>query len=701
MKRSAHPLGRGEALVWSTVMIVALAPLVGAPGDGHQPWAHAAALIGVITLYILLTVLIRQHLGAVSRGAAVQGLCAAAAHAALLVVVLEAPLRSRSGRSAAATELVLSLVAASVVLAAMGFASMFLTRTRRDQRLAAFSCAALAVGLACSTELVQIIEVFGDVSGVVSACAIGAIILLAVGGAASAAPMQPVLREAPRIELVGSALVGLQALGIVVWAQWHAVPSAAVMFAVSSLVAVVLKLLLVVSELLALRSFEEAALVDDLTGLPNRVATQRKLVAVRSGGGRGAVLLFGMDGLRDVNDVLGRGVGDVVLRSVAARLVEASGPAEAVARIGGDAFLTYIAEADLGQAHDRAVTIRRAITAPLLAGGRSVDVRTSVGISMVGWSQCPQGDVDALQAAELALRTARETRQAIVPYGNEMHDAMFQRLDLATDLRAAFSRKQFVLHFQPQVDARGLVHGAEALVRWQHPTLGTLPPDRFLPLVEELGLQSDLTAWVLTTALEEAAGWHREGLALSVAVNLSPDDLDEALVNLVLDLLNRAGIPPHRLVVEITETTLLRDPQHAAAVLQALVDHGVCTSIDDYGTGYSSLSLLLQLPVTELKIDRSFVSRLLIDERSRVLVQATIELAHRLGMRVVAEGVEDPDVLATLVELHCDVTQGWIHHRAVPGSDLMSWVNSRPALAQVDAAPAIAATLLGSASAPI
>ena len=250
------------------------------------------------------------------------------------------------------------------------------------------------------------------------------------------------------------------------------------------------------------------------------------------------------------------------------------------------------------------------------------------------------------------------------------------------DLRAALAGHQLVLHHQPQLDvATGRPTGVEALVRWQHPVRGLLGPGDFLPLAEVHGLMGTLTEVVLSRAVAQAADWHRRGLDLRMSVNLSASNLlDAGLPGRVAGLLAAHDLPAERLVLEVTESVVLTDPDRSIAVVRGLAALGACVSIDDFGTGYSSLAYLRELPVAELKLDRSFTADLLTNERTEAIVSSTVELAHRLGLRVVAEGVEQPETFAYLEGLGCDLSQGFLHSRPLPAEQLEEWLVPSPAV---------------------
>jgi EAL domain-containing protein (putative c-di-GMP-specific phosphodiesterase class I) len=305
-----------------------------------------------------------------------------------------------------------------------------------------------------------------------------------------------------------------------------------------------------------------------------------------------------------------------------------------------------------------------------------VSIGASIGIAL-----CPQhgNDPDTLlRHADAAMYTAKRAHCGQAVYSPDQEHRMAERLEMLTALREAISGHELRLYYQPKVDClSGRVRGVEALVRWQHPVQGIIGPERFIPLAEQTGLIGPLTHWILEAAVRQARAWLDCGLPLRIAVNLSTYDLqDPRLPALLCDLLERHGVPFELLSLEITETALLADPSRALEALNELAARGVEAALDDFGTGYSSLTYLRQLPLHELKIDASFVRGLADASRDRAIVRSTIELGHRLGLSVVAEGVEDATTLDLLAELGCDEAQGYYLSRPLPSDELAEWVRS-------------------------
>jgi diguanylate cyclase (GGDEF)-like protein len=437
-----------------------------------------------------------------------------------------------------------------------------------------------------------------------------------------------------------------------------------------------------VREIAQLAVTRREALTDELTGLANRRAVLRRVEELCAEETPLALALLDLDKFKEVNDALGHAAGDDLLRMVAARLEAVLRPGDLLGRLGGDEFaVVAVMDADaplddaargVGQRlHDR-------LAEPFVIGGMVIHSTVSVGVttSTSGPDDGGQAPTQLLREADVAMYDAKRTSTGIALYDSSRHSDSSGHLALVEELRTALSTGQLVLHHQPQLDiASGATVGVEALVRWQHPVRGLLYPGDFLPLAEVHGLMGALTETVLAQAVAQAAAWRRSGLHLPVSVNLSASNLlDAGLPARVCALLDEHQLPAESLVLEVTESVLLTDPDRSLAVVAALADLGSTVSIDDFGTGYSSLAYLRDLPVAELKLDRSFTADLLTDERTAAIVASTIELAHRLGLRVVAEGVEDEPTLRHLESLDCDVSQGYLHSRPLPADALAGWL---------------------------
>ncbi|MEV4513394.1 bifunctional diguanylate cyclase/phosphodiesterase [Dactylosporangium sp. NPDC049525] len=432
------------------------------------------------------------------------------------------------------------------------------------------------------------------------------------------------------------------------------------------------------------RALTEQAFTDQLTGLPNRVLLQdrtgRLLRDANRQGRPCALLLIDLDRFKEVNDTLGHHNGDLLLQQVARRLTGVLRDTDTVARLGGDEFAVLLPDVGgLDDAMAAAAKITAALETPFLLEGLSLEVDGSVGVAVY-----PVHALDAaqlLQRADVAMYAAKTGHLGHVAYDPRLDRHNPHRLGLLGQLRRAIAGGELVLFYQPKADARtGAVIGAEALVRWQHPEHGLLGPNEFIPLAETTGLIRQLTSYVLATALRDCRAWHDAGHDVSVAVNVSARcllDLDLPLE--IQRLTEQHAVPTHRLVVEITESVIMSDPTRALEVLNRLHALGVRLSIDDFGTGYSSLAYLKNLPVQELKVDRSFVTHMRERQSELAIVRSTVDLGHNLGMRVVAEGVEDAATWQALSALGCDEIQGYFLSRPMPSADVVPWLGTRRA----------------------
>ena len=428
---------------------------------------------------------------------------------------------------------------------------------------------------------------------------------------------------------------------------------------------------------------ERQALHDALTGLPNRtLLLDRTEQAVGLAGRHGlttGLLLIDLDRFKDVNDTLGHRYGDELLQQVGERLGSTVRDSDTIARLGGDEFAVLLPQ--IPSVQDAIVVadkLRAAIEEPFTVRGLTLDIDASVGVAAY-----PEHGNDAqelLQRADVAMYAAKATHAGYVVYDPSLDRHSPRRLTLLGQLRRALTSGELVLHYQPKAElGTGRILGVEALVRWQHPEHGLLGPDEFIPLAESTGLIRPLTSHVLAVALRQCRQWLDAGQRLSVAVNLSARCLlDLSLPAEVAQLLATWQVPAGQLMLEITESAFMTDPDRALEVLARLHGLGAQLSIDDFGTGYSSMAYLKSLPVQELKVDRSFVMQMLSNPSDAVIVRSTVDLGHNLGLRVVAEGVEDEPTLQELAALGCDIAQGYHLARPMPAADLAAWLADRP-----------------------
>jgi diguanylate cyclase len=447
-------------------------------------------------------------------------------------------------------------------------------------------------------------------------------------------------------------------------------------------------------------SMRRQAHTDELTGLVNRRSMLEHLQQRITDGRPLALLLIDLDRFKEVNDSMGHAMGDELLRRIRPRLESVMRPGDIASRLGGDEFAMILDDvADPSTARLIAERVRSAIMDPFVLAETDVLIDASIGISM----HPHHGNAHAmlLRLADIAMYEAKRSRIGVCEYRPGLERVSNQRLAMANDLREALRRSQLTVHFQPKIDLRtGKPVGAEALVRWEHPERGKVPPDEFLPIAVDTGQAAQLTSEVIELALTGVSDWIAHGLDLRVAINLYESDLrNDVIVAKIASALDRHVLPPSCLTVEITEQSLVTDPVGARRVLDQLHDLGVSISLDDYGTGYSSLAYLREFPIDELKLDKLFAQQMISDQTSWVIVRSTIELAHALGIRVVAEGVEDGITYDDLLALGCDVGQGFFWSAPMTATQFRRWVRSRDTLSilrtsDLDPAPSLVRSLL-------
>jgi diguanylate cyclase len=467
----------------------------------------------------------------------------------------------------------------------------------------------------------------------------------------------------------------LLATALLTYGQRHALPTAGIGLAAITLLLVILRTALTFRENLALLDSHRASLTDELTDLPNRRRLNARIAellapATGSGAPLAGLLLIDLDRFKELNDTLGHHAGDLLLRGVGERLASLDG-LDLVARLGGDEFAILVTgEPQRERVAAAAASLHGALEHPFEVDGLDMHVRASIG----GALYRVHGDdaSELMQRADVAMYNAKEAHSGFELYSAERDRNSRERLRVLAELRRALSERELVVHYQPKADTpSGRITGVEALVRWQHPERGLLGPAEFLDAAEVGGLMPRLTTYVLEQAIARQAEWRADGLDVRVAVNLAmPNLLDSGLPEEVARLLERSRVAPSDLVLEITENIVMVDPVRILDVLGRLHELGVGLSLDDFGAGASSLGYIRRLPVDELKIDRSFVISMDRDEDNATIVRATIDLAHNLGLRVVAEGVETLASLELLRTLGCDEIQDYLLGRPVPGEDL-------------------------------
>jgi diguanylate cyclase (GGDEF)-like protein len=422
------------------------------------------------------------------------------------------------------------------------------------------------------------------------------------------------------------------------------------------------------------REVQHLAFWDPLTGLPNRIQFLQRLQPLPPTG----LLMLNLDRFKHVNDVLGREVGDELLKQVAQRLQACAGPETLIARVGGDEFALAVPGGEEADAMALARRILADFEQPVCLGDQTVDVGAGIGIALaLRHARDPEGLV---LRAEQAMHEAKRTQAGVKVYDDSLDERSRASLGMLTELRHAVQHNELRLFLQPKLNLRTQrVEGAEALVRWQHPLRGLVPPGVFIPFAEKTGFIRELSRWMLVESLRFAVQAREAGLPLRISVNLSTRDLlDADLPGKIQAWLDEEGGDPSLLCLEITESAIMDDPKRALSTAQELAQQGFKLSIDDFGTGYSSLAYLKQLPVQELKIDQSFVFGMESDEGDREIVRSTINLAHNLKKAVVAEGIETQAALDLLIGMGCDEAQGYFIAKPMPAALLLDWVRARP-----------------------
>ncbi len=429
-------------------------------------------------------------------------------------------------------------------------------------------------------------------------------------------------------------------------------------------------------------ALEYQALHDILTDLPNRTLVMDRLKQAIHAADREnrplALLLMDLDHFKDVNDALGHHHGDLLLKQVGPRVLSMLRESDTIARLGGDEFAVLLPATDINGATVAAQKILEALERPFVVEGFFLEIGASIGIAAF-----PEHGEDTdmlMRRADVAMYQAKQSGSGYAVYISEHDRHSPRRLALMGELRHAVEREELVLYYQPKIDLKaGRTVGVEALVRWQHPQHGLILPDQFITLAEHTGVIKPLTLWVLSDAARQVLAWHQAGMDLSVAVNLSVRNLlDLQLPDQIADMLRTSGAMPDWLEMEITESAIMADPGRAMEILTRLKAMGIRIAIDDFGAGYSSLSYLRRLPVAAVKVDKSFVIGMAANEDDAVIVRSTVDLAHNLSLKVVAEGVESREILERLVAMGCDAAQGNYISHPVPAADLTRWLADSP-----------------------
>ncbi len=429
-------------------------------------------------------------------------------------------------------------------------------------------------------------------------------------------------------------------------------------------------------------ALEHQALHDALTGLPNRALLQDRLEHTIQNAKRHnssiAFMMIDLDRFKEINDTLGHQVGDDVLTQLGLRLQNCIRQSDTIARLGGDEFALIIPEATTEEATHFARKLTKTINKVLTINDQNLFIDASIGISM--YPENGDNCETLVRYADIAMYHAKKSNLHYAFFQPDMDKLSIDNLSLLSDFRQELSQPtgQLQLFYQPKIDLlQKHVISVEALLRWQHPQQGFIPPEFLIRMSEQSGLIGELTQWVINQAILDCSSWQNTNNNIGVSINLSAWNLqDPELPNLIKNTLERNQLNPGYLSLEITESAVMSDPARAREVLHELNDMGLSLEIDDYGTGFSSLAYLKLLPVSTLKIDKSFVIDMLNDPNDLIIVRSTIDLAHNLGMIVIAEGVEDNDILKYLQQLRCDVAQGYFISKPLAKNRLLEWLKS-------------------------
>ena len=429
-------------------------------------------------------------------------------------------------------------------------------------------------------------------------------------------------------------------------------------------------------------NLERMAFMDPLTKLPNRTLFHDRLeqtvLTSRRSERTFAVFIMDLDRFKEINDTVGHHIGDLLLQQVGERLVEQLRGSDTVARLGGDEFAVLVQSVDQHFSTQTALTLLDSLREPFEVGADRFYISASIGIALY-----PRHGEDVsmlMQHADVAMYAAKNEKKGYTVYNEELDRDSSSRLALMGDLRQAIESKSFELLYQPKINLRTQeIEGVEALVRWRHDGHDVSSPEIFIPILEQTGQIRSLTQWVLENALAQYQSWKERGINTSIAVNLSTRDLqDPDITTRISSLLAENQISSKRLELEITESSIMHDPIRALDALGHIAAMGINITIDDFGTGYSSLSYLKRLPANSVKIDKSFVIGMVQDPNDAAIVRTSVDLAHNLGLKVVAEGVESQDVMQLLTKQGCDSAQGFYISRPLSAEDFVAWLENSP-----------------------
>ncbi|MEA2268207.1 MAG: diguanylate cyclase [Solirubrobacteraceae bacterium] len=628
--------------------------------------------------YVTLVLSVRGRTGRLSASIWLDGLIGTLSVAALGTALLLGPMVDDATGSVAAIATNLAYPLCDVLLAAAVAGGFVLSGWRINRSwmlLAAGFVAFLAADVIYLKSTAEADYVTASLENLLWS---GGVVLLA---RAAWAPTPPPATGRHRLAAPVPSMFAFAAVGILVYDHFNRIDAVSMTLAVSTVAAAMVRLMHTVREERRLWDTRRLAGTDELTGLPNRRALAHALDRALGddGGDVVGLLVIDLNGFKELNDTLGHEAGDQVLRAVGLRLHDALRPEDMLVRLGGDEFAVVLDDCGSSAGAELVATrLLRSLEGSFPIMGIMVQIGASVGVAC--HPEHGRTASELLKRADVAMYRAKAARTGVERYDGTQDGRSAERLALFGQLGSAIAAGEIVPHYQPQIDpATGRTVGVEALARWEHPTHGVLGPAQFLPAIEQSNLSRLLTLSILEQAVAHCACWRDDGLDFPVAVNLSAANLvDDAFDTDVADILARHGVPAERLTLEITENIFLTDPDRALTLLHRLKAMGVRLSLDDFGTRHSSLSHLDRLPVDELKIDRSFVTELTTDQRTSIIVASTIQLAKRLGLHAVAEGIEDVATWSALAAMNCPAIQGYLVARPMPQPEFRAWALARP-----------------------
>jgi len=596
-------------------------------------------------------------------------------------IVLRPVLASVSGNTAAVvTEMAYPIC--DLLLAALVVGALAVRGWRMDRMWAMLGAGFIALATADCMYAMQVAGGASAPSAVTNLTYDLGVLLLALAAWQPAAALEKDSVPSTGVLAIPAAFT-LSALGLLVYDHFTRLDLLALTLSMLTILAAFARTGLAFRDVRALAATRHQALTDDLTAMPNRRHFLRRLsagiTASRASETSLALLLFDLDRFKELNDTLGHDAGDQLLCQVGERLRGVLRNTDTAARLGGDEFgVLLLGPCDAARAELVADKILAMISQPFPIKGVNLRVTASIGIAL--FPEHAANDEQLMQHADVAMYEAKSTQSGRVCYASERDKHSLERLTLAGEISRALECGEIEAHFQPKADASsGQIVGVEALARWRHPERGMIPPDHFIAVAEQAGLGRALTRKMLELGLAQTKAWREEGLDLHVAVNTTVADLlDTQFPAEVQAILAEHGLPPEVLVLEVTENMVLSDPVRIGDILGQLGELGLGLSLDDFGTGYSSLTHLKALPVGEVKIDRSFVARMTSDPVDAAIVEATIRLAHSIGSRVVAEGIEDHVTWSSLVANRCELVQGYALSRPLPAAELEQLLRAEP-----------------------